>query len=234
MNLSLNGGSVFCPTDNGFFRWLPTHHDGRLDPAHLTKSPSCNCRGCSLPACLLCRTCGGCCRHTLCQTAETDRGEDEGGDGCWEDKDRLNRDAGVYHVSCDRAVSPMKSKAAGQDGSAAERLSHLRNLDHKHCDMAAVVLSSRGLVRKVKTGAPRSHSRSCTLIHPERWSLNEWNLHLCGYTEPGLLVRVSKTNKIVDYSVSHVATTYKLLLHSQLLLSTEMKGLRQRTRHNYV
>lgn len=50
-----------------------THRDGRLDPARLTKSPSCNCRGCSLPACLPCRTCGGCCRHTLCQTAERDR-----------------------------------------------------------------------------------------------------------------------------------------------------------------
>lgn len=113
---SLNSGSVFCHTVNCFFLLLrpPTHRDGRLDLARLTKSPSCNCRGCSRPACLLCRTCGGCCRHRLCQTAETDGGEDEGGDGCEKDKDGLKTDAGVYHVSCDRVFSSMKYKSAGE------------------------------------------------------------------------------------------------------------------------
>lgn len=148
---------MFCYTVNGFFRRPPTHRDGRLDLARLTKSPSCNCRGCSLPACLLCRTCGGCCRHRLCQTAETDRGEDEGGDDCEKDKDGLKADAGVYHVGCDRAISSMEYKAAGQRVLLG-RVSHLKNLDHNHCDMTAVVLLSREPFREVKMADSRGHT----------------------------------------------------------------------------
>lgn len=92
-------GSAFCWVANGSFWQPPTHRDGRLDLARLTKSPSCNCTGCSQSACLLCRTCGGCCRRTLCQTAETDGGEDEGGDDCGKDTDGLQRETLVFIMS---------------------------------------------------------------------------------------------------------------------------------------
>lgn len=69
---------------NGFFQQLLTHHDGRLGWVSLIKSPSCSYRGCSLFACLLCQTCGGCCRHMLCQTA--DRKGERGRGGISEDE----------------------------------------------------------------------------------------------------------------------------------------------------
>lgn len=58
---------------NGFFQQTSAHHDGRLGWVGLTKSPSYNCRGCSLLACLLCQTCGGRRRHMLCQTTKRER-----------------------------------------------------------------------------------------------------------------------------------------------------------------
>lgn len=72
---------------NGFFQQPLTHRDGRLGWVRLIKSPSCNCRGCSLLACLLCQTCGGCRRHMLCQTTEREREEGrEKGEGISEDE----------------------------------------------------------------------------------------------------------------------------------------------------
>lgn len=153
---SLSGGPVFCHTVNGSPWQPPTHRDGHLDPARLTKSPSCSCRGCSRSACLLCQTCGGCCRRTLCQTAETDGGEDDGGQDCEKDTNGLQTDAGVYHVSCDRAFPSMKYKAAGQ--RAAEGCC-TSDPDHKRCHMSAVGLLSGERLRKVKNHSlPRSRS----------------------------------------------------------------------------
>lgn len=58
--------------------WLSmTHRGSRLGWVGLTKSPSCNCRGCSQCACLPSQTCGGHCRHMLYQTAEQDKDERE-------------------------------------------------------------------------------------------------------------------------------------------------------------
>lgn len=54
-----------------------THHGSRLGWVGLTKSPSCNCRGCSQCACLPSQTCGGRCRHMLYQTAEQHKDEKE-------------------------------------------------------------------------------------------------------------------------------------------------------------
>lgn len=54
-----------------------THRGSRLGWVGLTKSPSCNCRGCSQCACLPSQTCGGRCRHMLYQTAEQDKDERE-------------------------------------------------------------------------------------------------------------------------------------------------------------
>lgn len=149
--------SMLCHVVNCVVRWPPTHRDGRLDPARLTKSPSCNCRGCSLPACLLCQTCGECCRHRLYQTAKTDGGEDEGGDDCEKDKDGLKTDAGVYHVSCDRAFSSEKYKAAGLKACCWGGC-HTWEIWIINTDMTAVVLLSREFFREVKIPDSKGHT----------------------------------------------------------------------------